>query len=59
MLTPTFHFNILDAFLPVMNEQAKILVNKLMEQIEQKQKKVIDIVPYITYATLDIICGIR
>lgn len=29
MLTPTFHFTILEDFLDVMNEQANILVTKL------------------------------
>lgn len=58
MLTPAFHFNILEAFLPSMNEHAKILVNKIREQIHKSNEKstVIDVAPYITYCTLDIIC---
>lgn len=59
MITPTFHFNILEAFLPSMNEQANILIDKIQEQLQKSNQEsiVLDVVPYITYATLDIICG--
>ncbi|KAJ6216494.1 hypothetical protein RDWZM_007651 [Blomia tropicalis] len=58
MITPTFHFNILEAFLPSMNEQANILIDKIQEQLQKSNQEsiVLDVVPYITYATLDIIC---
>ena len=57
LLTPTFHFNILEQFITVMNEQAQILSNV----IEQKQQhtdgdeKFLNIVPLMTNATLDVI----
>ncbi len=59
MLTPAFHFNILEAFLPAMNEQSQVLVTKIRQQVIESQEKgaVLDVVPYITYAALDIICG--
>lgn len=60
MLTPAFHFNILEAFLPAMNEQSNIMVNKIRQQVNldsPEKGAVLDVVPYITYAALDVICG--
>ena len=56
MITPAFHFEILDDFLHVMNEQTEILVDNLAKII--KTEKEIDIFNQITLCTLDIICGI-
>lgn len=53
MLTPTFHFTILEDFLDVMNEQANILVNKLEKHVNQEA---FNCFFYITLCTLDIIC---
>ncbi|XP_029850540.2 cytochrome P450 4c3 [Ixodes scapularis] len=53
MLTPAFHFRILEDFIPVFNEQAVIFVRNLKEHVH---KKYIDIVPLVTLCTLDIIC---
>ncbi|XP_004853106.1 cytochrome P450 4V2 isoform X2 [Heterocephalus glaber] len=53
MLTPTFHFTILEDFLDVMNEQAKILVNKLEKHVNQEA---FNCFFYITLCALDIIC---
>uniref|UniRef100_T1IX38 Cytochrome P450 n=1 Tax=Strigamia maritima TaxID=126957 RepID=T1IX38_STRMM len=52
LLTPAFHFRILEDFMSVFNNQSKILITKLMA--EKKQE--FDIVPVITMCTLDIIC---
>jgi hypothetical protein len=54
MLTPTFHFTILENFLDVMNEQANILVNKLEKHVNQEA---FNCFFYITLCALDIICG--
>ena len=54
MLTPTFHFTILEDFLDVMNEQANILVTKLEKHVNQEA---FNCFFYITLCTLDIICG--
>uniref|UniRef100_T1JES0 Cytochrome P450 n=1 Tax=Strigamia maritima TaxID=126957 RepID=T1JES0_STRMM len=53
LLTPSFHFRILEDFISVFNEQAEVLVNKL--RIEAK-KPSFDIFPLMTLCTLDIIC---
>ena len=54
MLTPTFHFQILEDFIQVFNEQSKICVEILQKKVG---KGSFDIFPYITHCTLDIICG--
>ncbi|XP_020863343.1 cytochrome P450 4V2 [Phascolarctos cinereus] len=53
MLTPTFHFTILEEFLDVMNEQANVLVNKLEKHIDQEA---FNCFLDITLCALDIIC---
>ncbi|KAM9670485.1 cytochrome P450 4V2 isoform 2-T2 [Dama dama] len=53
MLTPTFHFTILEDFLDVMNEQANILVTKLEKHVNQEA---FNCFFYVTLCTLDIIC---
>ncbi|XP_070264337.1 cytochrome P450 4V2-like isoform X2 [Myotis yumanensis] len=53
MLTPTFHFTILEEFLDVMNEQANILVNKLEKHVDGEK---FNCFFYITLCALDIIC---
>ncbi|XP_007946581.1 cytochrome P450 4V2 [Orycteropus afer afer] len=53
MLTPTFHFTILEDFLAVMNEQGNILVNKLEKHVNQEA---FNCFFYITLCALDIIC---
>lgn len=54
MLTPSFHFKILEDFLVTMNEQSRILVDKLAEKADGKTT--FDLFPHITYCALDIIC---
>ncbi|XP_041452465.1 cytochrome P450 4V2-like isoform X2 [Lytechinus variegatus] len=54
LLTPTFHFSILQSFLDVFNEQSMILVKKLEEFTENSAP--VNIFPLITYCVLDIIC---
>ncbi|XP_062068831.1 cytochrome P450 4V2 isoform X1 [Lepus europaeus] len=53
MLTPTFHFTILEDFLDIMNEQANILVHKLEKHVDQEA---FNCFFYITLCALDIIC---
>ena len=54
LLTPAFHFNILKDFLPVMNKQAKILVEVLKPHTNSEY---IDAVPLVTKCSFDTICG--
>ena len=51
LLTPAFHFQILDEFSKIMNHQAEVFV----EQVSKKDRDE-DIVPYVSAATLDIVC---
>ena len=55
MLTPAFHFRILEEFLNVFNEQSRVLVEMLNEKAHDG--RAFDIYPYTTNCTLDIICG--
>jgi cytochrome P450 len=54
IITPTFHFSILDSFLDVFSEKSKILVSKLRKEVGAEG---FDVFPYITHCALDIICG--
>ncbi|CAG7786100.1 unnamed protein product [Allacma fusca] len=53
MITPAFHFKILEDFLVIFNEQANILVEILREDFLNGEEK--DICEYVTRCTLDII----
>ena len=52
LITQAFHFRILEDFLDVMIDQTETLVDKLGEQVGKK----VDICPYISLCSLDIIC---
>jgi cytochrome P450 len=54
ILTATFHFKILEEYIQVFNSYSQALVQKLEELIGQP---FVDVTPYITMCTLDIICG--
>lgn len=70
LLVPSFHFNILQAFVPVFDRKSKLMVRnikrKLAESIESSMNSesdkgnensiVLDITPVITACTLDAIC---
>lgn len=56
ILTPAFHFRILNDFLPIMNEEATKLVRKLNQSKYVGSDKVFDITPLIALCTLDTIC---
>ncbi|XP_009081963.1 PREDICTED: cytochrome P450 4V2 [Acanthisitta chloris] len=53
MITPTFHFEILNDFLEVMNEQGSILVEKLEKHVD---KEPFNVFLDVTLCALDIIC---
>ncbi|XP_015910859.2 cytochrome P450 4c3 [Parasteatoda tepidariorum] len=54
LLTPSFHFRILDEFIPVFNEQANIFTVKIAEGM--KKETSINIASMTSLCTLDIIC---
>nr|XP_054759900.1 cytochrome P450 4V2-like [Lytechinus pictus] len=54
LLTPTFHFSILQSFMEVFNEQSFILVKKLEKLATDSET--INIFPLVTNCVLDIIC---
>lgn len=54
MITPTFHFKILENFVEVFAEKSAILIEKLRKVPEDS---VMDMYPFITHCALDIICG--
>ncbi|CAH3194528.1 unnamed protein product, partial [Porites evermanni] len=53
LITPTFHFRILNDFIQVFEEQAAILVKHLEKEANGD---VFNIMPYITLCALDVIC---
>ncbi|XP_015590054.1 cytochrome P450 4c3 [Cephus cinctus] len=53
ILTPTFHFKILEDFVEIFAEQTELLVNKVSCEIGQDS---FNIFPYVTLCALDIIC---
>jgi hypothetical protein len=54
MITPTFHFKILDGFVDVFSEKSQILINELQKEVGSKG---FDVDHYVTLCALDIICG--
>lgn len=56
ILTPAFHYKVLDGFCNVFAEKSNTLVELLRNESAIVQKSV-DIRPYLNKCTLDIICG--
>lgn len=53
MLTPTFHFKILEDFVEVFNSSGNVLIQKIGENVGGES---FDVYPYMNLCTLDIIC---
>jgi cytochrome P450 family 4 len=53
VITPTFHFKILEQFVEVFDKNSKILV----KQLSQLKGRSTDIFPLVTLCALDVICG--
>ncbi|KAI9562774.1 hypothetical protein GHT06_010229 [Daphnia sinensis] len=56
LLTPAFHFQILDNFFDVFNKNADILCDQLAKALKSECCKEIDVFPFLKKCTLDIIC---
>ncbi|KAF7381517.1 hypothetical protein HZH66_013911 [Vespula vulgaris] len=56
LITPAFHFNILEQYAIVMSEKADIFVKCLEKHININPQESIDIFPYANRCTLDVIC---
>lgn len=54
IITPTFHFKVLEDFVEVFNSTGDILMNKLRKEVG---KASFDIVPFFSMFALDAICG--
>lgn len=56
MLTPAFHFRILESFVPIIQKQQKIMLNLIKKQMDANNV-IDDIRPLVTNCAMDIICG--
>lgn len=54
VITPAFHFKVLEDFVEVFNSTGNVLVEQLRKEVG---KKSFDIVPFFSLFTLDAICG--
>jgi len=57
IITPTFHFSVLENFCEVFSDNTNILVQELHKASADESS--VNIYPLITKAALDIICGKR
>ncbi|KAL0132779.1 hypothetical protein PUN28_000481 [Cardiocondyla obscurior] len=56
LITPAFHFSILNKFAVIQSEQAEILTKNLEKELAKNIGKPVDTLPFITNTTLAIIC---
>lgn len=54
MLTPAFHFSILETFMESFIENSNLLVERLEKELKSES---FDMFPYVSDCALDIICG--
>lgn len=58
LLTPAFHFQILNSFVDVFNNESQILCDLLDKRIGNEDEiSELNIYPFIANCTLDIMCG--
>lgn len=57
LLTPSFHFKILDSFVPIMAESMKQLIAVLDDVVDRKHGLVDDLSKLMLLCALDVICG--
>lgn len=56
MLTPAFHFSIIQHYYSTMNENSRALIDVIENNLSLKSDQTLDILPLITLCALDIIC---
>ncbi|XP_077510476.1 cytochrome P450 4V2-like isoform X2 [Amblyomma americanum] len=56
LLTPAFHFKLLDDFVPVMTEHSRAFVQRLRTLTQRHHREPLDVVPLVSCCTLDVIC---
>ena len=57
LLTPSFHFKILDTFFDVFNKNSTVLTEVMTKNMEESKSDEVDMIPLMKRCTLDIICG--
>ena len=57
LLTPAFHFKILDTFFDVFNRNSTVLTEIMAKKIEESNTGELNMIPLMKCCTLDIICG--
>ncbi len=56
ILTPTFHFSILEQFLVIFQEEAERLIDTIRETVDSQN--ILDVEPISKQFTLNTVCGI-
>ncbi|XP_033222769.1 cytochrome P450 4C1-like [Belonocnema kinseyi] len=56
MITPAFHFGVVDTFFEIMSEKAEILNQVMEEEIKKNPGKPIDFFDFANRCALDILC---
>jgi cytochrome P450 family 4 len=56
LLTPAFHFQILNSFVDTFNDQSEVLIEQIREKFNNGPQEM-DVCPLVTQCTLSIICG--
>lgn len=54
IITPTFHFSILQGFVGIFNKNTKIMLNLIKNQANKED---CDLTNFVTYCALDNVCG--
>lgn len=57
MITPTFHFAVLEDFMQIFNRQINTMLDKVSAAIGESPGKTMDMFDFVNLMSLDIICG--
>ncbi|KAF7286409.1 hypothetical protein GWI33_005329 [Rhynchophorus ferrugineus] len=56
MITPTFHFKVLEDFMQIFNYQINIMLDKVEEKVKKCPNETLDVFNYLNLMSLDTIC---